>query len=208
MTKPRWATFAVWIGAVLIGIATVFHPPLTNPWNVGYAMHEVAHDPYWRLDHSVLMVGLTFWLLGLAYLADITGDERALTNNAGRLFISSLAVWYIIIAAELAVLPQMLHHMSFDGQTSYQPVWNVVFTWGLFAGYLAMVFVYLGIFLLSFALRGVIRRAGLFVAWIAIIGVVLSLCFPKQALIVQLVTAPLPYMWTFWYAWLKSSIGK
>ncbi|HET7627151.1 MAG TPA: hypothetical protein VFK44_02080 [Bacillales bacterium] len=194
MKKRTFVATMTITGALLLGTATVFHPPLSNPWNVTFAMNEVAHDSFWRLDHVVFLVGIFGWLTGLAYFADTEYNSR----DAARLFAVALAVWSLVLAAELAVLPQILHEIVLQDATGLQPIWGILFTWGLFSGYLAMLIVYVGFFLLSVSVKGWMSRAGMISSIIAIAGAVLSLCFPERSLWLQVTTAPLPYLWSLW----------
>ncbi|GGH76841.1 hypothetical protein JOD43_001216 [Pullulanibacillus pueri] len=184
------------VGGLIFAAATIFHPPLTNPWDVSYAFKEVNAHEHWILDHWFFLSGLTLWLIGLAQLAD---GEQNRSRNAARLFIGSLTLWYIILAAELAVLPQLLSTILIEGKTYYQPIWNALFTWGLFAGYLAMFFVYIGIILLAINDQGVLRMLGIITGGIALMATLLLFAHPNLSIYLAMPSL-LPFLWTLWFA--------
>lgn len=189
------------IGGFLFGLATLFHPPLSNPWDTSYAYRQVAEDHHWILDHCVFLAGLFFWLMGLANLPRNDVHVSQLAENGSRLLISSLGMWLLILSIELAVLPQLIFAIEWHGEIAYRPIWNVFFTFTLFSGYVATGLIYIAILLICASLRHQwMRTLGLWASFVGAMGIIGALVFPNFAIWVQLSTAPLPFLWTFWLA--------
>ncbi|MTT30930.1 hypothetical protein GMB86_02735 [Terrilactibacillus sp. BCM23-1] len=195
MKKQKLSALISIIGALLFGIATAFHPLLTNPWDVGFAFKEVATHHHWILDHWLFLLGLFVWLLGLIFFMKYSPMQ--VNRIPASLFITSLGLWCLIVSAEIAVLPQHLNKII-HGQTSLYPLWGALFTWGLFAGYLAMILVYVGILIWACSYHGYVKLVGIGASLLGCLGALLSLWFPSWSLYIQFLTAPLPYLWTLW----------
>lgn len=191
MRKQRLPALITLGGALLVVIGTVFHPPLTDPWDVNFAYHKMIHHQHWSLDHWIFLTGLTLWLIGLAYLADVYKS-----SNASRCLMGSYVMWVMILAVEIAVLPPLTH----SHHQAAREIWNALFTWGLFAGYLSMGIIYIGVLLLGFSGRGLLYTLAKITGFLGIIGVIVSLLLPNTALIIQLITAPFPFLWTVWFS--------
>ena len=204
MPKIRWSTALTLIGALGYLIATIFHPPLTDPWDTGFAFHEVVMHHHWVLDHWVFFLGLTFWYIGLARQSNIHSISNDHTTSGGlcaaSCFIGSFVMWMMILTVEIAVFPPLTQRIIINNDQMAKEIWNALFTWGLFAGYLAMGLTYIGIILMSISLKGLLRFFAILTGIIGILGVMLSFLLPEAALIIQLCTAPFPYIWTIWFS--------
>jgi len=191
------------LGALLLLIGTLFHPPLTNPWDVSYAFKKMISHHNWILDHWIFFGGLLLWLLGLAHLANSYSTSDKLHSSGGRTaancFVGSLIIWSMIMAMEIAVLPPLSHSAILNGENA-RLIWDVLFTWGLFAGYIGMAFVYIGILYLSYLSMGVQKVLAIISGMIGVIGIIITLLIPDVSLMVQLSTAPFPYLWTVWFS--------
>lgn len=196
--NERVTALLIVIGALLFGIATVFHPPLSNPWDVAFAYRKITEDGNWKLDHCVFLFGLALWLVSLSTLPDISHRFSEMARNGARILISSLGMWLLILSIELSVLPQMISSIEVNGNAAYQPIWNALFTWTLFSGYLTTGFIDLGLFIISASFdQNLVKKSGMIAASIGAIGIAVSLLFPKYALWMQVFTEPLPYLWTY-----------
>lgn len=193
-------------GGILFAIVTLFHPVLTNPWAGGHGLNEVARSNTWMWDHSLMVVAMTLWLVGLAGGEAWFRKEGAAPRNAARLFIAALAMWLLILAVELGVIPPIVRALAKGNDTALRVVGEVMFTFGLLGGYFAMVLVWLGVALLGWSMT---QEAGFtwFPTWgfisgaTGIAGIALSLWKPAFALIVLVLTSIPPYLWTLFLAW-------
>jgi hypothetical protein len=93
------------IGNILVAAATVFHPLLINPWEDKYAIGAVAHTgTSWLWDHGIMSAGIILWLIGLTGAEALADPSRVKQRTTAKLFIASLAMWLIVLAAELTVI--------------------------------------------------------------------------------------------------------
>ncbi|GGE40194.1 hypothetical protein GCM10011391_18710 [Pullulanibacillus camelliae] len=202
MKSPRIGGGLTIIGAVLFAIATLFHPPLTNPWDVSYAYKEMSTHEHWVLDHWVFLLGVTLWLIGLTHLSLIQSGIQPIYRLSAYLIMVALTLWVIILAGEIAVLPFLMKQITVYGQKAYLPAWNAFFIWGLFSGYLAMLFIYIALLFLSAGQRRWMKGFGLLSSGLSIIGNLLSLLFPEAALPL-IVLNLLPFAWSLIFGWFQ-----
>jgi hypothetical protein len=204
VTTIRWSSVSSLLGALAVIIGTLFHPPLTNPWETDFAFHEMAHHHHWVLDHSIFFLGILFWLFGLSYLGDLYSSSKPHPSsggrNAARCFVGAVVMWMMILTVEIAVFPPFASLIIDNQDQIAREIWNALFTWGLFAGYLAMGLVYIGIIFLSLSCDGLSSVLSKVAGIIGILGVIWSLLLPNAALVIQLITAPFPFIWTIWFS--------
>jgi hypothetical protein len=189
-------------GGLLLPVATMFHPPLTDPWAGELALEAVSKSLNWTGVHLLFGFGLTLWLLGLSHCEQKICRPPAATP----LWIVALGMWYLILVAELAVMPPLLTALTtFSdpiGRASLQPLWDAWFAFSLTGGYVAMGLVWLGVILGSLRTLGAENRPGWWLHWgwlsgvCGIIGLIGALLVPEQAVILLLVTSLPPYLWT------------
>lgn len=192
-------------GGILFAVITLFHPPLTNPRAGAVGLVKIAESSTWILEHSLLVVALTLWLVGLAGGEAWFRQQRAVALNAARLFIAALAMWLLVLAVELAVLPPIAQAVVIDTDSALQIVGEAIFAFGLMAGYFAMALVWLGVAFLGwsmlqekgdnwFSLWGVIGGLA------GMTGIAFALLFPDFALVTLVLTSLPPYLWTLFFA--------
>ena len=128
MPKIRWSAALTLLGALGYLIATIFHPPLTDPWDTGFAFHEVVMHHHWVLDHWVFFLGLAFWYIGLARQSNIHSISNDHTASGGlcaaSCFIGSFVMWMMILTVEIAVFPPLTQRIIIKNDQVSKEIWN------------------------------------------------------------------------------------
>ncbi|MHB1126754.1 MAG: hypothetical protein ACYC2T_07305 [Bacillota bacterium] len=193
-------------GAILSAASLLLHPPSTNPWATDTGLLQIATSSYWVLDHYLLAMGVTLWLGGLASTEVIFRKHPEIPRNAARLFIASLAVWLVIAAMEIGVLPGIARAVQGSNDTSLLVVARGLFSFSPLAGYFAAFLIWLGISILGWAL---LREScppwlsywGLYGGIVGIAGAILSIVLPDLSLVITTIASAPPYLWTLIFSW-------
>ncbi|TLS35227.1 hypothetical protein [Pseudalkalibacillus caeni] len=199
--------FILLSGAFLTVLSTVMHPRTTNPWDGSHALHEINSSyTAWMWDHVIMMLAMILWLIGLSSSEMERGEKSEYGQNAGRLFVVSLAIWMIVLCAELTALPYLAKEAEGKGASIAYATWEGHFAFGLFSGYIALALTWIGVSFLSKHLKrdGISRRFYLFGwygGWVGLIGIILSLLFPEHAIVILPVTSGVPFVWTGLLGW-------
>lgn len=187
-------------GALLTGITTLLHPVIYNPWDGQTAIQKMADCSIWTWDHAVMIGGVILWIGGLAELERIIEAEF---RTAEIFFITALSLWVLFLTTELSALPFLVDVFSKRPDFAVQTVILSLFTFNLLLGYITIILVWSGIFILGFLMKqkkyypswlGYLAMAG------GLIGAAGSLyaaiCPEKGGLIVMILSSAIPYAWT------------
>lgn len=194
------------IGALLLGVATLFHPITIDPWQTASNLRKIhAALPVWSWDHAALAVAFSLWLSGLSGADAGIHFGNALSKVASRLFMAALAIWMVILADELGIIPPVVRTLQQTPNTVLSLMGGVLFGFALIAGYFAMALVWTGVVLLSWTMhlheRTWFSRWGIFGGTIGTFGMIYSLLWPATALYILACTSIIPYAWTVVFAW-------
>lgn len=194
------------IGALLLGVATLFHPITIDPWQEASNLQKIyAVLPIWPWDHAALTVAFSLWLCGLSGADAAIHSDSAFAKVASRLFMASLAIWMVILADELGIIPPVVNMLQNNPNTILSLMGGVLFGFALIAGYFAMALVWAGVALLSWTMhiqeRNWLSRWGIGGGIVGILGMVYSLLWPATALYILACTSIIPYTWTIIFAW-------
>lgn len=188
------------IGALIVGITTLGHPVIYNPWDGQTAMQKMSHCSIWTWDHAVMIGGVILWIGGLTEFERII---EARSHIAGVLLITALSLWVLFLTTELSALPYLMNTFSKRPDPTVQTVIISLFTFDLLLGYITILLVWSGIFFLGFS----IRHNQHYPSWLASLGIAGGLIgaagslyttiYPeKGGLIVMILSSAIPYIWT------------
>lgn len=210
--SKRWWGVGALTGGILLAVVTVFHPPLINPWAGQQALDEIAHAKYWMLEHAIMAVALTLWLVGLAGAEAFLEKGYALPRNATRLFIAALSMWMLTLALELGVIPQIIQVLQQSANPTLLTVGEVMYSFGIISGYFAMGMVWLAVSMLGLHLLQRKRFNywpaiwGLSSGLAGVAGTALILWKPEAAILLLIITSLPAFLWTLWFCW-KMCVG-
>lgn len=197
----RFGGISILLGGFLFIIATLMHPPATNPWT-GHHVIPMISDMlvYWQWDHSLMLAAVILWLGGLS-VSESFAANRPAARIAARLFVAALTIWVLVLAMELTTLPSLAHEWHrVDAGTA--TLGAGLFAFGIMAGDFAMMLAWIGIILLGCSLlaEGTLKPV---MAWAAIasgawgaIGIPAALLLPDWSLIIYPVTSGPVFLWT------------
>ncbi len=102
----RWGALALAGGALLFGLASLFHPPTVNPWDPTVSLAE-ATEVAWVIDHWALLAAVILVYSGLLILHGLVGghDERGDRSLPYALAVVSFALWVAIFLFEATGWP-------------------------------------------------------------------------------------------------------
>lgn len=102
----RWGALALAGGAVLFGLASLFHPPTVNPWDPTVSLVE-ATKVEWIVDHWALLIAVVLVYFGLFAFHSLIGrEEKARWSPSAYAFaVTSLALWVAIFLFEATGWP-------------------------------------------------------------------------------------------------------
>lgn len=190
-------TFIV-VGGVLMGIATLLHPIVVNPWSVLKVLPKTV-TTLWMGDHILMLIAISLWLMGLASISVTLKNAKVTSTIANYLFVSSFVIWVLILTMELGVFPNLGHDaLTFKHQAYLKTLWSVLFSFGLLSGYGAMILAYLGIFFLAIYLKLIKDKFswGIYAGLIGTIGIIIVLLKINWAIPVLVITTMPPFVWT------------
>lgn len=190
-------------GALLLFVAVIAHPILPNPWDGETAMDEMRHCPIWISDHCLTLIAFTAWLCGLSALETKINPEA---RSGSRLFVTALSIWSIVLIAEISAVPYLMSSLETHPDGAVETVTQSLFCLSLMAGYIADLFIWLGILLLGLSIKKAkaapVRFADFAVisAVVGLIATLYPLFFPDHdplvILIVLAAGSGLPFLWT------------
>lgn len=107
---PRFGAIVAVSGAVLLVIATMFHPMSADPNDTVAAFTEYAGDKHWIASHLGQFVGIVLLFAGLAALGDtLRGDVDAWLARLGVYFgLAALAGSAVLQAVDGVALKTMV----------------------------------------------------------------------------------------------------
>ncbi|TCP29447.1 hypothetical protein EV207_11068 [Scopulibacillus darangshiensis] len=200
--------YIILAGAVLTLISTVLHPLTIDPWNGLRAIAEIQHDPaMWMSDHILMLVAVFLWLFGLSAGELRLTRPTAASRSAGRLFSVSVAIWVLVLCAELTALPLLAARADPFTENTVFLVWKALFSFGLLSGYIAVVLTWLGVSLLSSHLQNTgegpkwMGLLGFYGGWLGVIGILFTLIFPSIGIFLLPITSAIPFLWTIFFGW-------
>lgn len=195
---------SIFVGGILMLIATVLHPPLVNPYDGQTAFHGYSHSRLWMWDHILMLLATFLWLLGLAGSRFYYSAGKLSSKLGSYSFIVSISIWIIILSAELTILPIIGEEViQNDGSTLFK-VWESVFSFLLLAGYYAVACGWIGVFLYGWGMRRVkmehfsslFNNSALYSGLIGLIGIIITcISFPIGYIVIPLTSGP-PFIWT------------
>lgn len=197
----RYAGISILLGGVLFIIATLMHPPATNPWT-GHHVIAMISDMlvYWQWDHSLMLAAVILWLGGLSMSED-AGGARPAARMSARLFVAALTIWVLVLAMELTTLPSLaLEWHRVDAGTA--ALGAGLFAFGIMAGDFAMMLAWIGIVLLGFsllaeeAMKPAIAWAGIAAGAWGAVGIPAALLLPEWSIMIYPVTSGPVFLWT------------
>lgn len=198
----RYAGISVLVGGILFIIATLMHPPATDPWT-GHHVISMIPDmlTYWQMDHSLMLAAILCWLGGLS-LGETAAGGRPSAMMAARLFIAAMTIWVLVLAMELTVLPVLAEEWNRVQDPGSAALGVGLFAFGIMAGDFAMMLAWIGISLLGTALlaEGSLKPA---IAWAGIaaglwgtMGIPAALLLPKLSVIIYPITSGPAFIWS------------
>ncbi|MEK5268914.1 hypothetical protein [Weizmannia sp. FSL W8-0401] len=206
LKKAHPEGWLILLGAILMLVATILHPPLVDPYDLQKAYHAFKHAQFWIGDHILMLIAISLWLAGLAesktYMAR---NNKTADFGAGMIFVA-LAVWILILASELTILP-ILGNKGTDVK-----VWEAVFSFGLLSGYFGFACSWIGIFCYGMTMK---QAGGTFPKWfsasarwsglLAFFGIIITcLHFDFGYFVIPVTVGPV-FLWTIWLAVLLLS---
>jgi hypothetical protein len=199
------------MGAILMLIATILHPPLVNPYDGETAFREYYHSELWMWDHILMLGAVSLWLLGLAGSASFISDRHSIGSH---LFFVSLGLWILILTAELTVLPLIGKEILINSNVTLIEVWEAMFSFALLAGYFAVACSWLGVSIYGWEMKhhgnylsNWFKNGALYTGIIGFIGIILTcMSFEAGYILIPLTSGP-AFLWTMWLGWkmLKGS---
>lgn len=198
----RYAGISILLGGALFVIATLMHPPATDPWT-GHHVISMIPDmlTYWQWDHSLMLAAVLLWLGGLS-LGETMAGRRPAAMMAARLFNAAITIWVLVLAMELTVLPVLAKEWGSVQDPGTAALGVGLFAFGIMAGDFAMMLAWIGISLLSIALLSE-ETVKPVMAWIGIaaglwgaIGIPAALLLPKLSVIIYPITSGPVFIWT------------
>ena len=102
----RWGALALAGGALLFGLASLFHPPTVNPWDPTVSLAE-ATKMAWVIDHWALLAAVILVYSGLLIFHGLIGrhDDRGDRSLPYALAVVSFALWAAIFLFEATGWP-------------------------------------------------------------------------------------------------------
>ncbi|MBS4174863.1 hypothetical protein [Bacillus sp. FJAT-49736] len=199
----------IFIGGILILIATILHPPLVNPYAGRIAFHEFNHSGIWMWDHILMLIGMFLWLGGLAGSSCfISMEKTSLSKIGSAMFYISLSLWIIVLTAELTILPIIGEEVLKNQQEMLVKVWEANFSFGLLAGYIAVACGWIGIIFYGLGIKPNgkpysvwFKNSCVYSGIIGTAGIFLTFCFFKAGLILLPLTSGPVFLWTLWWGW-------
>lgn len=196
------------IGAILMLIATLLHPPLVNPYDGKTAFQGFSDADFWMWDHILMLIATSLWLIGLAGSEHFFANRSKAAKLGSCLFFVSLSLWIFILAAELTALPILGEEFIKGRNRVLLELWQAIFSLGLLAGYFAVMCSWLGICLYGWSLKqthtdlpSLFTKGAFFSGLIGVIGIILTfLSFNMGYILIPLTSAP-PYLWSIWLGW-------
>jgi hypothetical protein len=196
----KFASIISLVGALLLAVSTVFHPVVINPWPFTGSLQLIAHSFTWMWDHWLMAISLVLWLTGIATLVN--------NMKVYYLFGTALAMWLLILANELTVLPFLVERLMESDLPTLHLTGTYLFALGLMGGYFAIILIWIGVILIGWRVEGIPRwvaKAGILSGGIGIIGIIYIFIYPEgiTSIFILGATSGLPYLWTLLYASLK-----
>ncbi|MBM7570759.1 hypothetical protein [Aquibacillus albus] len=190
-----------WIGSVIFVLFSLLHPPTFNPWDIADTFEKVSHHGFWVIDHIFITIGITCWLLAMAAGQGLFRHHGIIKKIGSWLFILSLATWVIILAFEIGVIPFLVDAIGHHQNETFMMIWFIVFGFGLFAGYIAFIFTWLGVAAYSFAMSrdqfpNWFRLSGIWSGFVGVIGITLGLTWIEFVVPILALTSGPPFIWT------------
>ncbi len=202
------AGISILAGAALVAISTLLHPPVVDPWDGSHALQGINDDYMrWMFDHSIMLTGIFLWLLGLSGAEFYLKESYMGARNASRLFISSLTIWIIVLAAELVTLPILAPPAEENPGSLAFTVYRAIFGLGLLSGYFAIALIWIGSSLLSKSMQADFKtdswftKTGWISGWGGAAGIIISVMFPETAFFILPITSGPPFLWTCFLGW-------
>ncbi len=194
----RTIGWSIIIGGILTGVATLFHPIIIDPWSHVIRILPKTVQLFWMWDHVLMLTGLSFWLMGLAAIKPVLKLDSSSGVSAVVFLGSSYTIWFMVLMMELQTFPTLGQQVLAGSNRFLASLWSVLFSYGLFSGYGAMILAYLGIFFLSVGLPigSRLRKWGGLCAIIGAIGILLTLILMKWGVVILAVTTMPPFVWT------------
>lgn len=202
MNQTKVAGIVTFIGALLFGIATGFHPIVVNPWPDKGSLHYVADSSNWMWDHFLMVAAVCGWLIGLATLSY---PKQKLP--VAYLFGAALAMWLLILANELTFLPYLVDQLAESAHFALRFIGELTFAFGLMGGYFAMMCIWLGVVFIGHQLRQEtcsqwVGASGMISGVIGIFGIIYVFIYHDgfSSILILGLTSGLPYLWTMLYS--------
>ncbi|WP_066172819.1 hypothetical protein [Bacillus marinisedimentorum] len=202
------AGISILAGAALVAISTLLHPPVVDPWDGSHALHDINNSYLrWMFDHSIMLAGIFLWLLGLSSAEFYLKESYMGARNAARLFISSLSIWTVVLAAELVTLPIIASAAEDSPDSLAFILYRAIFGLGLLSGYFAIALIWIGSSLLSKSMEAEFKTGSLFTkagwvsGWAGAAGIIVSVMMPEAAFFILPITSGPPFLWTCFLGW-------
>jgi hypothetical protein len=203
----RLSGYLIIIGAIGMGIATLFHPLLVDPFNGVRAFHGYAKTPYWIADHIAMLLSISLWLIGLMGGSSFIISRSVLSKKADLLLGVSLALWLTILVAELTMIPVLGEKLKLGGSESDFIIWQAVFALSLLLGYIAMAAAWIAIAYYGADLRKgnqgsrMFQMGAFYGGGLGFIGILLTFFNYEWAYFILPPTTIIPFIWSMALGW-------
>jgi len=216
----RIGALALLSGALLFGVASLFHPPTVNPWDPTRSLVAATHG-WWVVDHWALLISVLLVHFGLfAFHAGISGGRRSAKRAGWRSIalafaVASLILWSGIFLFEVTGWPLLAEALTVPRSSpELMPVARALWATSLSLGYAAAFFLGLSILCWCLVLVGWTRlpvwfpRLGVIAGSVSAVVQPLALAFPRIALWLLIADAALVGLWFLAAAWVMWRAGN
>jgi hypothetical protein len=192
----KFTGYLLLLGLGLSGISTLLHPVTINPWGGSAELHKAAVVNNWMFDHTLMVVGVFLWLLGMVLAAVLICKTKMVSILASLLFMVALTLWLIVLGMELTIIPAIFKQLYVN---PYHTIGSLFFGYGLLSGYIAMVIIWIGTGCISLCIKNStdfsIRfyMIGMVSSVTGVIGTIITILFPNVFLLV--VSTIFPTLW-------------
>ncbi|MDC3417382.1 hypothetical protein [Aquibacillus salsiterrae] len=192
-------------GAGLFILSSLFHPTTFNPWNSLGTYQKVSEHHFWITDHILILVGLTCWLLALIVGNHFLTRHHSFSQIGACIMVIALSIWVIVLILEIGIVPTLTKAISHPLE-KLMADWFIVFGFSLFAGYIAFIFIWLGVLTYSIAIdsKGLplwFKYFGITSGITGVIGIIIGLLMIDFVPFILAFTSGPPFIWTILFIW-------